>query len=127
MPLEKITDDLPGYSYGAETVQASPVTLRQLDDLKTTVGFTSEDQRFLKMAGEVLSDQTEQIVNHWRSNIIAGISNLARHSRSLAGEPLPRYLAQSNLRFRQWILDTDAETLQLEINKYKQELKQNQS
>jgi hypothetical protein len=31
---------------------------------------------------------------------------LARHSRSLDGQPIPQYLAQSNLRFRQWILDT---------------------
>ena len=42
---------------------------------------------------------------HWRSGIIAGIPNLARHSRSLEGEPLPDYLAKSNLRFEQWILD----------------------
>ena len=106
MAQEKIDSELPGYSYGAETVQASPVTLHQLNGLKITVGFTDEDHRFLRMAGEVLSDQTEHIVNYWRSNIIASIPNLARHSRSPAGEPLAKYLAQSNLRFRQWILDT---------------------
>jgi hypothetical protein len=44
-------------------------------------------------------------VLHWRSGIIDGIPNLARHSRSLEGEPLPDYLAKSNLRFEQWILD----------------------
>ncbi len=106
MAIDKIADDLPGYSYGATDVQVSPITLHQLEELKTTVGFTDEDHRFLRLAGEVLADQSEQIVNHWRNTIIASIPNLARHSRSAAGEPLPNYLAQSNLRFRQWILDT---------------------
>ena len=106
MEIDKIADELPGYTYGAQTVPPSPVTLRQLDELKTTVGFAEEDERFLKLAGEVLADQTEQIVNCWRSDIIAKIPNLARHSRSLDGETPPKYLAQSNLRFRQWILDT---------------------
>jgi len=35
------------------------------------------------VAGEVLTGQTRQIVEHWRSGIIAGISHLARHSRTL--------------------------------------------
>ena len=32
--------------------------------------------------------------------------NLARHSRTRDGEPLPEYLARTNLRFQQWIVDT---------------------
>jgi hypothetical protein len=54
----------------------------------------------------VLGDQTKQIVEHWRSGIIAGIPHLARHSRSPEGNPLPNYLGASNQRFQQWILDT---------------------
>ena len=45
-------------------------------------------------------------MTRWRSEIIASIPHLARHSRSLNGDKLPGYLAQSNLRFEQWILDT---------------------
>jgi hypothetical protein len=60
----------------------------------------------LQLAGKVLADQTKQIVEHWRAGIIAGIPNLARHSRSPEGDPIPDYLAKSNLRFEQWILDT---------------------
>jgi hypothetical protein len=37
---------------------------------------------------------------------IASIPNLARHSRSLGGDPLANYFAASNQRFQQWILDT---------------------
>jgi hypothetical protein len=54
----------------------------------------------------VLASQTEQIVHHWRSGIIASIPNLARHSRTPQGDAIPEYLANSNLRFQQWILDT---------------------
>jgi hypothetical protein len=54
----------------------------------------------------VLGDQTKQIVEHWRSGIIASIPHLARHSRSPEGNPLPNYLGASNQRFQQWILDT---------------------
>lgn len=103
---DKDSDPIHGYTFGAASVQTSPVTLRELDDLKTTLDFTAQDEAYLKLAGDVLADQAEQIVHHWRSDIIASIPNLARHSRSPEGEPLPEYLAQSNLRFRQWILDT---------------------
>jgi len=60
----------------------------------------------LQFAGAVLRDQTQQIVEHWRSKIIASIPHLARHSRAPDGSPLPDYLAASNRRFQQWILDT---------------------
>src|SRR5277367_3921297 len=104
--MEKIADDIPGYSFGTAEAAASPVSMAELAALKTTVGFSDEDERSLRLAGEVLRDQTRQIVEHWRSGIIAGIPNLARHSRTPEGEPIPEYLAKSNLRFQQWILDT---------------------
>jgi len=104
--MKKIADDIPGYTYGTAEVPASPVSMQELQALKITVGFTGEDQRYLKLAGAVLADQTQQIVEHWRSGIIAGIPNLARHSRTPEGDPIPEYLAKSNLRFQQWILDT---------------------
>ncbi|HTZ57099.1 MAG TPA: protoglobin domain-containing protein [Acidobacteriaceae bacterium] len=84
----------------------SPVTLAELKSLKETVGFTRESEHYLQLAGHVLEGQTRQIVRRWRSEIIASIPNLARHSRSLEGNPLPDYLASSSLRFEQWILDT---------------------
>ena len=68
--------------------------------------FTEEDEHSLRLAGDVLADQTRKIVEHWRSGIIAGIPNLARHSRTPEGQPIPEYLEKSNLRFQQWILDT---------------------
>ena len=97
---------IPGYSNGASDVGTSPVSMREFEELKISAGFTQEDERYLRLAGEVLADQTEQVVRHWRSGIIASIPNLARHSRTPEGDPLPEYLARSNRRFEQWILDT---------------------
>ena len=104
--MEKVTDNIPGYNYGGQNIARSKVSREDLAALKESVQFTEEDEIFLRLAGEVLADQTKQIVEHWRSEIIAIIPNLARHSRTPEGNPLPEYLAKSNLRFQQWILDT---------------------
>ena len=105
-PLKKCTRDIAGYDYGSSAVPPSSASLDELEKLKVTVGFTHEDERYLRLAGEVLGDQTKQVVEHWRSGIIASIPHLARHSRDPEGNPLPQYLAKSNQRFEQWILDT---------------------
>jgi hypothetical protein len=99
-------DQIPGYSYGSHALQTSPVSLYDLQLLKVSVGLTPADECSLRQAGEVLKDQTSQIVAHWRSGIIAGIPHLARHSRALDGGAIPQYLERTNLRFQQWIWDT---------------------
>jgi hypothetical protein len=104
--MKRVAERIDGYEYGSTKIARSPVSLEELDKLKTSVGFTADDQRYLALAGEVLPGQTKQIVEHWRSHIIASIPNLARHSRSPEGEAIPAYLERSNLRFQQWILDT---------------------
>ena len=96
--------------------------MRELDDLKISAGFAQEDERYLRLAGDVLSDQTKKIVEHWRSGIIASIPNLARHSRTPGGSPIPEYLAKSNLRFEQWILDTCFRPYDQEWANYQQEI-----
>jgi|SRR5208337_2796108 len=120
--MRKVAEHIAGYTYGAAEVAVSPVSMQELEDLKVSVGFTDEDQRYLKLAGEVLADQTQQIVHHWRSGIIAGIPNLARHSRTPEGEALPDYLAKSNLRFEQWILDTCLRPYDQDWINYQQEI-----
>jgi protoglobin len=104
--LKTISANIPGYSYGTTGAAQSPLTMADLENLKVSAGFTAEDEQYLRLAGEVLAGQTKQIVDHWRSGIIASIPNLARHSRTPEGNPNPEYLAASNLRFQQWILDT---------------------
>ena len=120
--MKKVAEEIPGYTYATAEVARSPVSMRELEDLKVSVGFTEDDERALHMAGEVLADQTRQIVEHWRSGIIAGIPNLARHSRTPEGDALPDYLAKSNLRFEQWILDTCLRPYDQDWINYQQEI-----
>jgi hypothetical protein len=89
--MTKIPEDMPAYTYGTAAVSPSSISLRELEDLKVSVGLTADDERYLRRAGEVLQRQTREIVARWRSGIIASIPNLARHSRSPSGEPLPNF------------------------------------
>jgi hypothetical protein len=102
--MKKLAEQISGYTYGA--AGTSPVSLQDLENLKISVRWTEEDERYRHMAGEVLSDQTKPLVDHWRREIIGGIPNLSRHSRAPGGEPIPDYSAKSGLRFEQWVLDT---------------------
>jgi hypothetical protein len=120
--VKKVCEDIPGYSYGTAEIAISPISMRELDDLKMSTGFTEEDQRYLRLAGHVLADQTKQIVEHWRSGIIANIPNLGRHSRTPEGDAIPEYLAKSNLRFQQWILDTCLRPYDQDWINYQQEI-----
>jgi hypothetical protein len=120
--MRKVAEIIPGYRYGTHEVARSPLSITDMKSLKMSAGFTDEDQRYLQLAGEVLSEQTQQIVDHWRGSIIASIPNLARHSRSPEGDPIPQYLANSNLRFRQWILDTCCRTYDQDWINYQQEI-----
>ncbi len=104
--MKMVAEDMHGYTFGSNDVPPSPISMAELANLKISVGWTTEDHQYLQMAGEVLTGQTKELVEHWRSGIIAGIPHLARHSRTPEGEAIPAYLAKSNLRFQQWILDT---------------------
>ena len=113
---------ISGYTYGMPETAQSVVSMQELNELKISAGFTEDDQHYLRLAGEVLGDQTQQIVDHWRSGIIASIPNLARHSRTPDGQPIPEYLANSNLRFRQWIVDTCLRPYDQDWLNYQQEI-----
>jgi hypothetical protein len=120
--MKKVAENIPAYTYGTSEVAPSPISVEELQSLKTSIGFTAEDERFLRLAGQVLAGQTQQIVAHWRSGIIAGIPHLARHSRTPENEPNPAYLAASNLRFEQWILDTCLRPYDQDWLNYQQEI-----
>jgi hypothetical protein len=122
MSTKRVAEKISGYDFGNPDVPTSQVSMDQLEDLKVSAGFTEKDQHHLRLAGEVLTGQTRQIVEHWRSRIIASIPNLARHSRTPDGEPNPEYLAKSNLRFEQWILDTCFRPYDQDWLNYQQEI-----
>jgi len=109
MPLvvetKKVASEIPGYTFGESDVAKSPISVAELEQLKASAGFTAEDERYLRIAGDVLADQTQALVEAWRGEI-AKTPHLARHSKDLGGAPIPRYSDASRLRLHQRILDT---------------------
>src|SRR5260370_39602493 len=101
----KVAEEIPGYTYGTAQAARSPVSLADLELLKKTVNFTEEDLRYLRMAGEVLASQTEEVVKKWRG-VIAANPHLAQYSLGPEGKPDAHYSADRGLRFRQCVLDT---------------------
>src|SRR5207249_7165060 len=58
----------------------------------------------LNRAGEILVDEADALVDHWRG-IIAAHPHLASYSAGLDGQPNPAYSAASRPRFVQWVRD----------------------
>lgn len=95
--------NIPGYTYGS--VAPSPVTLKELEDLKKAVLFSAEDEKYLKMAGEVLKDQIDAILDLWYG-FVGSHPHLIYYFSGPDGQPDANYLAAVRKRFGQWILDT---------------------
>ncbi|WP_276503571.1 protoglobin domain-containing protein [Terrimonas pollutisoli] len=95
------TTAIKGYTYGAVT--SSPVTLQDLDLLKQTVLFTEEDEKYLRMAGNVLKDQTDAVLDLWYG-FVGGHPHLLQYF-SKNGQPNTDYLDAVRHRFGQWIMD----------------------
>lgn len=97
--------EIPGYTYGTEAVAKSPVSLEDFDLLKKTVLFTEEDEKYLRLAGEVLADQVNEVLDLWYG-FVGSHPHLVYYFTNLQGEPDSDYLAAVRKRFEQWILDT---------------------
>jgi hypothetical protein len=98
--------DIPGYGYGTREIARSPLSLEDLGLLKQTVLFTEEDERYLRMAGDVLEGQAEDILDVWYG-FVGGHPHLVYYfANAQIGEPNAEYLARVRERFKQWILDT---------------------
>ena len=101
---EKANVEIAGYTYGTKAVARSPVTLEELEQLKQTATFNDDDVRNLHLAGDILEDQTEQVIDTWRA-VIAKTPHLARYFSDQDGRPDENYKARAKDRFKQWILD----------------------
>lgn len=95
--------DIPGYDYG--NVPASPLSPQDLDLLKQSVLFTEEDEQYLRLAGDVLADQIEDVLDLWYG-FVGSHPHLVYYFTGPDGQPLTDYLAAVRKRFGQWILDT---------------------
>jgi hypothetical protein len=59
--------EIAGYDFGK--VPRSPLSLSELRELETTLGFTARDREVLARASAVISDHAEELVDGWRATI----------------------------------------------------------
>lgn len=96
-------EPITGYDYGKATLEPSPISLQDLALLKKTLLWSDQDERYLTMAGSVLSDQTDDILDLWYGYV--GSHEHLVYYFSQNGQPNPDYLLAVRARFGQWILD----------------------
>ena len=100
-----IQTDIPGYTYGTDTVSRSPVSLEELGLLQATLLLGEDDVTALRRSGDVLAPQVEAILDVWYGFVGANPHLLAAFTGP-DGQPDQGYLAAVRRRFGRWILDT---------------------
>ena len=113
--------EIAGYEFGTRGVVPSPLGLEDLDLLKQTVLFGEEDEQHLRMAGDVLEDQIEDVLDVWYG-FVGGHPHLVRYFTDDEGQPDTEYLGRVRGRFGQWILDTCRRPYDQEWLDYQQEI-----
>jgi hypothetical protein len=114
--------EIPGYGFGDGAVARSPLGVDDLDLLKRTVLFTGEDEEYLRMAGDVLEGQTDEILDLWYGYVGSHPHLIRYFADTGSGEPNAEYLGRVRARFKQWILDTCRRPYDGEWLDYQQEI-----
>jgi hypothetical protein len=112
---------VPGYDFGAGTVARSPLGIEDLELLKQTVLFSDEDEEYLRLAGDVLEDQADEVLDLWYG-FVGSHPHLIHYFSDPDGEPDSDYLARVRERFKRWILDTCRRSYDREWLDYQQEI-----
>lgn len=89
------------YESTSAGMTSSTLSLRDLVLLKRMLLFTREDERYLQMAGEILSDQAEVILDIWYDHMVA--NDYLAHYFTKDGQPDADYLNSLRPRFGDWI------------------------
>ncbi len=113
-----MTESIKGYSYGQ--VGKSPVSMSDFEMLKQTVMFTEADEINLRLAGEVLKDQTNEILDLWYGFV--GSNAHLVHYFAKDEQPNMEYLVAVRARFGQWIIDLCTKPYDQEWLNYQQEI-----
>ncbi|GIK59052.1 MAG: protogloblin ApPgb [Chloroflexi bacterium] len=96
--------EIAGYTYGTTAVAPSPISLDDFEKLRATVLFGTEDEHYLRMAGEVLAGQTDAILDLWYG-FVGSHPHLVQYFTDGQGNALTDYLGAVRARFGQWIAD----------------------
>jgi hypothetical protein len=97
------SDKIFGYEYGSAELEESPVTIEDLNLLKQTLLWSNEDDQYLKMAGSILIDQTDQILDLWYGYV--GSHKHLLYYFTKDDQPITEYLSSVRKRFGHWIMD----------------------
>jgi Protoglobin len=112
---------IPGYDFGVSTVARSPLGAEDLDLLKRTVLFTEEDEEYLRLAGDVLEDQADEVLDLWYG-FVGSHPHLIHYFSGPDGQPDSEYLARVRERFKRWIFDTCRRPYDQQWLDYQQEI-----
>lgn len=93
-----------GYEYGAAGLEQSPVTEQDVALLEATLLWDEEDDRHLRLAGEVLADQVDDVLELWYG-YVGSHDHLVRYFAGSDGQPDGAYLERVRMRFAQWVRD----------------------
>lgn len=100
-----MSQEIPGYALGDESIPEPPIDMEEFDRLKQSVMFGEEDEEHLRMAGEVLEDQIDDVLDLWYG-FVGDHDFLLYYFTDGDGEPNEEYLDRVRERFGQWIRDT---------------------
>jgi hypothetical protein len=112
---------IPGYSFGMSEVAASPVSAEDVDLLKATLLWDENDDRYLRMAGEVLADQVDDVLELWYG-YVGSHPHLVHYFTDREGEPIGDYLERVRARFAQWVRDVCSRPYDDAWRDYQQEI-----
>ena len=113
--------EIPGYGFGTQVAGGSPLGIGELDLLKQTVLFAEEDEDYLRLAGDVLEDQADEVLDLWYG-FVGSHPHLIRYFSDPDGQPDTEYLGRVRERFKQWIFDTCRRPYDQEWLDYQQEI-----
>lgn len=102
------TPSIPGYRLGDPALARSPLTMKDLGELKGSLLFDEADVGALRQANSVVADQIEAILDVWYGFVGSTPHLLPYFVDPKTGHPNADYLTAVRKRFGQWILDTCA-------------------
>jgi hypothetical protein len=95
---------IPGYDFGTPKSAESPLSDEDLRNLEQTIGWTNEDRNILLKHAALFQQQSEAMVDSWRS-VIAAQPHLSHWFVGPDGNPDDAYKARVKPRFVQWVID----------------------
>jgi len=95
---------IPGYTFGTSEVAGSPVSGGDVELLKATLLWSDDDGRYLRMAGDVLADQVDDVLELWYG-YVGSHPHLVHYFADPDGQPIGDYLERVRPRFAQWVRD----------------------